>query len=91
MGVGGGGGDINPGNSRLSRHFGREINRCPAEKLVKIKCVRLTEDKAQEEIEIEVPESIYVNMSEDSEPGWSDVSEGWSRRIKGYFNKSEKY
>ena len=89
--VGGGGLDINPGNSRLSRHFGREINRCPAEKLVKIKCVRLTEDKAQEEIEIEVPESIYVNMSDDSEPGWADVSEGWSRRIKGYFNKSDKY
>ena len=95
VGGGGGGGgalvDINPGNSRLSRHFGREINRCPAEKLVKIKCVRMTEDKSQEEIEIEVPESIYVNMSDDSEPGWSDVSEGWSRRIKGYFNKSDKY
>ena len=89
--VGGGGLDINPGNSRLARHFGRELNRCPAEKLVKIKCVRLTEDKSQEEIEIEVPESIYVNMSDDSEPGWSDVSEGWSRRIKGYFNKSDKY
>ena len=90
-GGGGGGLDINPGNSRLSRHFGREINRCPAEKLVKIKCVRMTEDKSQEEIEIEVPESIYVNMSDDSEPGWSDVTEGWSQRIKGYFNKSDKY
>ena len=90
--VGGGGGlDINPANSRLSRHFGREINRCPAEKLVKIKCVRMTEDKSQEEIEIEVPESIYVNMSDDSEPGWSEVTDGWSRRLKGYFNKSDKY
>ena len=91
LGGGGGGLDINPANSRLSRHFGREINRCPGEKLVKIKCVRLTEDKSQEEIEIEVPESIYVNMSDDSEPGWSEVSQGWSRRIKGYFIKNEKY
>ena len=67
-----------------SRRFGLELNRSQAEKTVKIKCLRMTEEKAQEEIEIEVPESIYVNLEDDGE---SDSCVGWSRRIKGYFNK----
>jgi len=78
--------DVTPSSSRRSRHFGREINRSQAEKTVKIKCLRMTEDKGQEEIEIEVPESIYVNLEDDGESGWSEVC-GWGRRIKGYFNK----
>ena len=80
---------LTPSNSR--RHFGRELKGSHTEKTVKIKCLRMTEDKAQEEIEIEVPESIYVNMEDDGEPGWGEMGERWSRRIKGYFNKSDKY
>ena len=80
---------LTPSTRRRSRHFGREL-KCQTEKLVKIKCVRMTEDKAQEEIEIEVPESIYVIMEDDDDCGWNGVTGGWSRRIKGYFYKSDK-
>jgi len=57
------------GNSLISptpiRRFGQEINK-ETEKLVKIKCLRLKEDRSREEIEIEVPKSVYVNIEDNN-------------------------
>ena len=62
------------------------------EKMVTIKCIRLTVDKNCEEIEIEVPEAVYDNLEEDEEAECMDNIEGekdsWGSKLKGLFVKS---
>lgn len=74
---------------RMSRRFsGLE----QVEKMVTIKCIRLTVDKNCEEIEIEVPEAVYDNLEEEEESECIDTIEGekdsWGTKLKGLFVKS---
>ena len=45
------------------------------DKMVTIKCIRLTVDKNCEEIEIEVPEAVYDNLEEEQSDEVGDNSE----------------
>ena len=76
---------------RMSRRFsGHELSE---EKMVKIKCLRLNEDKTKEEIEIEVPAAVYDNL-ESGEASQEKLEEkggeegSWSNRLKCLFAKS---
>jgi len=75
---------------RMSRRFsGME----PSEKMVTIKCIRLTVDKNCEEIEIQVPEAVYDNLEEEDEvEGLDNIAGGekdsWGTKLRGLFVKS---
>ena len=51
----------------LGRRNARKVQEAEAEKLVKIKVERLTRDKQVEEVEIEIPVSVYNNMHSNEE------------------------
>ena len=67
-----------------SRRFGAEVNR-GEDKVVRIRCVRLKEDRSQEEIDIELPEAVFHNL-EDSSPHKS-VANRRSTKLLSYFGK----
>ena len=67
-----------------SRRFGAEVNR-GEDKVVRIRCVRLKEDRSQEEIDIELPEAVFHNL-EDSSPHKSVVNRR-STKLLSYFGK----
>eukprot|EP00090_Calanus_glacialis_P037110 TRINITY_DN6361_c0_g1_i2.p1 TRINITY_DN6361_c0_g1~~TRINITY_DN6361_c0_g1_i2.p1 ORF type:complete len:228 (-),score=57.82 TRINITY_DN6361_c0_g1_i2:265-879(-) len=74
---------------RMSRRFsGLE----QGDKMVTIKCIRLTVDKNCEEIEIEVPEAVYDNLKEEQGVEGGENSEvekdNWGTKLKGLFVKS---
>ena len=96
-GGGGGGGPRSKSTSRAlassasasslavaSRRFGAEVNRSE-DKVVRIRCVRLKEDRSQEEIDIELPEAVFHNL-EDSSPHKS-VANRRSTKLLSYFGK----
>ena len=70
-----------------SRRFGQELNTrdCRQDRLVKIKCLRLKEDKSKEEIEIEVPEAVFENLEDNSSP--KSLSSKRSTNLLSYFGK----
>ena len=70
-----------------SRRFGQELNTrdCRQDRLVKIKCLRLKEDKSKEEIEIEVPEAVFENFEDKSSP--KSLSTKRSTNLLSYFGK----
>ena len=47
-------------STRASRRFGKELSN--GNNLIKIKCLRLKDDKSQEEIEIDLPKTVLQNM-----------------------------
>ena len=61
------------------------------DKMVTIKCIRLTVDKNCEEIEIEVPEAVYDNLEEEQSDEGGDTAEeekdNWGTKLKGLFIK----
>ena len=66
-----------------------------AEKVVTIKCMRLTREKNYEEIEIELPEAVFDNLEEEEEEELKEkikddeeIKTGWSMKLKGLFAKS---
>ena len=67
-----------------SRRFGAEVNR-GEDKVVRIRCVRLKEDRSQEEIDIELPEAVFHNL-EDSSPHKS-VANRRSTKLLSYFGR----
>ena len=73
-----------PSLAVASRRFGAEVNR-GEDKLVRIRCVRLKEDRSQEEIDIELPEAVFHNL-EDSSPHKS-VANRRSTKLLSYFGK----
>ena len=62
------------------------------DKMVTIKCIRLTVDKNCEEIEIEVPEAVYDNFEEEEGGEGGENAEvendNWGTKLKGLFIKS---
>ena len=74
-------------SSANSRRFGQELNTrdCRQDRLVKIKCLRLKEDKSKEEIEIEVPEAVFENLEDNSSP--KSLSSKRSTNLLSYFGK----
>ena len=70
-----------------SRRFGQELNTrdCRQDKLVKIKCLRLKEDKSREEIEIEVPEAVFENLEDNHSP--QSLSSKRGTNLLSYFGK----
>ena len=74
-----------PPNS--ARRFGQELNTrdCRQDRLVKIKCLRLKEDKSKEEIEIEVPEAVFENLEDNSSP--KSLSSKRSTNLLSYFGR----
>ena len=66
-----------------------------AEKVVTIKCMRLTREKKHEEIEIELPEAVFDNLEEEEEEEQvekiktdDELKNRWSTKLKGLFAKS---
>ena len=62
------------------------------DKMVTIKCIRLTVDKNCEEIEIDVPEAVYDNLEEEEGVEGGENAEvekdNWGTKLKGLFVKS---
>merc|ERR1719367_2621551 len=80
---------LSPSSTSLSsRRFGQEINKDPNyDKLVKIKCLRIKEDRSREEIEIEVPEAVFENLEDNSSESSKAISKKKSTKILSYFGK----
>ena len=80
---------LSPSSTSIStRRFGQEINKDPNyDKLVKIKCLRIKEDRSREEIEIEVPEAVFENLEDNSSESSKANSKKKSAKLLSYFGK----
>ena len=80
------------GRKKTPRMLRRFSDLEQGDKMVTIKCIRLTMDKNCEEIEIEVPEAVYDNLEEEEGVEGGENAEvdnsNWGTKLKGLFIKS---